>query len=181
MPRKLHEVGAADNDDRLSRTEERSARKAREEALARLAKELVELGDRHLERLGASESVLDAIHAARLIRSSIARNRQLRVVRSALRDANWPVLRARLDSLLKHGTLPAPGVATLAEGVEREWVVRLLGGGSRELEALLAEHPDADRRHLRELVRNAQQGATHRRQRAEDKLAGALRSLLIRR
>jgi len=174
MPRKPDEVEAPEDDDLRSRTEERRARKTREEALARLARELVELRERHLEQLGLVEDTLDAIREARAIRSHIARNRQLRVVRSALRDADWPAIRVSLDSLLEHGALSADA------GAEREWVVRLVGGGKRELEAFLAEHPHADRRHLRQLIRNAQASAPVRRKRAEDRLATALRSLMTR-
>ena len=176
MPRKLHEVGAPEDEDLRSRTEARRARKTREEALARLAGELVELTDRKLEQLELPDETLDAVREARAIKSHIARNRQLRVVRSALREADWPSIRVRLDSLLEHGTVPA-GSDT---GVERQWVVRLVGGGTHELEAFLAEHPHADRRHLRQLIRNAQADSPTRRKRAEDKLAGALRSLMTR-
>lgn len=174
MPHKPGDV--AGEQEVRSRTEQRQARKTREDALARLARELVALRDRQLEQLELDEETLEAIQAARSIRSAIARNRQLRVVRSALRDADWAAIRVRLDSLLQHGTLPS----TAQSGVEREWVVRLSGGGSHELEAFLAEHPEADRRHLRQLIRNAQASAPVRRKRAEDKLAAALRSLMTR-
>ncbi len=175
MPRKLHDVGASE-DDLRSRTEERRARKTREDALARLARELVELADKKLEQLELPEDTLDAVRETRAIKSHIARNRQLRVVRSALRDADWPAVRVRLDSLVEHGTVLVASDA----GVERQWVVRLVGGGTHELEAFIAEHPHADRRHLRQLIRNAQADAPTRRKRAEDKLAGALRSLMTR-
>lgn len=175
MPPRLHEVDAPEDDDLRSRTEERRARKAREDALARLARELVELAERKLEQLELDDETLDAIREARAIRSHIARNRQLRIVRSVLRDADWAAIRVRLDTLLAHGTLPAA-----ADGAEREWVVRLVGGGSGALEALLAEYPNGDRRHLRQLIKNAQQRESVRRKRAEDKLAGVLRSLMTR-
>lgn len=176
MPRRSHEVGAEDSgDDLRSRTEERRVEKTREEALARLARELVGLAEHKLDQLELAEETLDAIREARAIRSHIARNRQLRVVRSALRDADWAAIRVRLDSLLEHGALRAT-----ADGAERQWVVRLVGGGSHELEAFLSGHPNADRRHLRQLIRNAQASAPVRRKRAEDKLAAVLRSLMTR-
>ncbi len=172
MPHRPDENGG-DEEPLRSRSEERRAEKTREDALARLAKELVQLADRKLEQLDLADEALDAIREARAIRSHIAKNRQLRVVRSALRDADWAAIRVKLDGLLEHGTVPVA-----ADGAERQWVVRLVGGGSRELEAFLSGHPHADRRHLRQLIRNAQATAPVRRKRAEDKLAQVVRSLM---
>jgi ribosome-associated protein len=146
----------------------------REEALSRLASELCELGEMRLERLGLPESVSDAIDETRRIKSPPARARQLRVVRTALRDASWPEIRARLDQLLAHGTLGE----SQSDAQSQAWLVRLLGEGSKAIDALVGEHPGADRRHLAALVRNARGGSPERRRRAELKLARTLRALL---
>lgn len=165
-----------DDESLPSRADQRRADKAREDALARLASELVRLGPKPLARLELPEPVLDALEDARAISSPRARERQLRVVRSMLRDADWPKLRAALDSLLKHGEVKHE----VGRDRAREWVVRLVGGGAAALEELLARHPNADRTHLRQLIRGAMQTSEARRRRAEEKLADALASLLER-
>lgn len=171
-----------DSEDLTSRSDVRRARKTREDALARLARELVGLGDRLLHRLGLPETVLEAVLEARLIASPRARERQLRVVRNMLRDAEWPTIRARLDELSVHGVVrtAAPAEQSAPEALERVWVVRLLGEGANALDALLAEHPTADRKHLRQLVRNIERSAPERRKRAEAKLASTIRFMLER-
>jgi ribosome-associated protein len=167
------------NEDRTSRSELRRASKVREEAIARLGRDLAQLSDKNLERLDVPDTVIEAIQVSRVIKSMRALERQLRVVRNRLRDEDWPSLRARLDRFLLHGA-PALDRAPANEGPEREWVVRLVGEGKPALDELLSEHPQADRRHLRQLIKNAEHGSEERRKRAEAKLAQALRSLLGR-
>jgi ribosomal 50S subunit-associated protein YjgA (DUF615 family) len=82
-----------------------------------------------------------------------------------------------LDHLLEHGTLPRKREES-AGTHEREWLVRLVGEGAPALEELVALHPTADRKHLRQLIRNVQTSNVQRRKRAEEKLASALRFLL---
>ena len=175
--RKLHEIAADQDEDLTSRSDIKRARKVKEEALARLAKELVGLGERTMAKLKLPEDVLDPVVDAQRIQSPIALERQLRVVRRALRDASWPEIRTRLDHLLEHGTLPKERAASGGTH-EREWVVRLMGEGQRALEELIADHPTADRKHLRQLIRNVQTSNVQRKKRAEEKLAAAVRFLL---
>lgn len=163
-----------------SRSDVRRARREVEEALARLAKELVELRDGWLQQLELPEPVLDAVLDARAIRSAPARNRQLRLVRSALRDADWPLVRSRVDALHKHGRLPArlsPGSAA-PQSRAPEWAARLLGEGQAGIEALLRVAPHGDRTHLRTLVANVHKAHADRRKRAEERLTAAIESLL---
>lgn len=169
-----------DADDYRSRSETRAAEREVEDALARLSRELVELSERSLDRLELPELVLDAVRDTRAIKSAPARNRQLRLVRSELRKGDWALVRARLDALTRHGTIPA----SLAQGASadaaraRQWVSRLLGEGPDAVEALLRECPSADRTHLRSLIRLAEKSSGDRRIKAELKLADAVASLL---
>jgi len=170
-----------EEEDLTSRSDIRRARRTREDALAQLAKEITELSKRNLERLGLPESVLEAVYEARAITSLRARGRQLRVVRGTLRAADWPAIRVRLDAMLLHGTVPAaPADPASPVGRERQWVVRLLGEGPKALDALIEEYPKADRKHLRQLIRNVERSPTERRKRAEEKLATTLRFLIER-
>lgn len=170
---------ADDDSELVSRSDKKRSRRVREDALSQLAKELFELGDKTLVRLELGEHLLDAVRDAQAMKSPRARERQLRVVRGVLRDGEWGAIRARLDDLLVRGKKPSPGAApSAAEGKEREWVVRLIGEGPRALDALCAAHPAADRRHLRDLIRNAARGSPETKKRAEGKLANVLRLLL---
>jgi ribosome-associated protein len=174
----------AEDEDLTSRTDTRRAAREIEEALARLAKALVELRPAWLERIGLPESVVDAVHDARAIQSAPARNRQLRQVRAALRNENWSLFQARVDALNKHGTLPArlaPGGASdIVPSGQRaeEWTARLLGEGQAGIEALIEIGPNADRTHLRNLVQNVHKARAERRKRAEERLTAAIASLL---
>jgi ribosomal 50S subunit-associated protein YjgA (DUF615 family) len=114
------------------------------------------------------------------MRDPRARNRQLRLVRGELRNADWSLIAARCEALLKHGTIPAalapesPSLAARAPA----WAARLVAGGKEELEALVAEYPSADRTHLRNLVREVQNASAERRVKAETRLTQAVRLLL---
>lgn len=183
MPKRPPPEPASDDDqvdDHRSRSDTRAAEREIEDALARLSRELVELSERSLERLELPELVLDAVRDTRAIRSAPARNRQLRLVRSELRKSEWPLVRARLDALTRHGAIPA----SLAQGSSagaaraREWVTRLLGEGPDAVEALIRECPSADRTHLRSLIRLVDKSTGDRRIKAELKLADAVASLL---
>jgi ribosome-associated protein len=164
----------------VSRSDLRRANRELEDTLARLSSELVELRPRLLEKLELPEEVLDTVLDTQAIASHAARNRQLRLVRAALRDADWSLIRARLDTLLKHGSIPA----SLDEGSDSgraraaEWVARLVGEGTPALDELLASSPSADRVHLRNLIRQVSKQEGDRRKRAEEKLAAAVAGLL---
>lgn len=171
----------ADPDEDLSsRSDARRANREVEETLSRLAKQLVELRVNLLEKLELPEALFDVIRDAQALRDARAKNRQLRLVRSALRDSDWSLISARTEALLKHGAIPAsltaesPALAARAP----EWAARLIGGGNEAIEALVAEYPEADRSHLRNLVREVLKANAERRARAEARLTQAVRLLL---
>lgn len=168
-------------EDLRSRGDERRANQEVESALARLSSDLAEQSAARLQRLSLPEPVLDAVRDAQAIKSFAARKRQLRVVRGALRSSDWSLIRARLDALLRHGTVPA----ALAESPvpspaarSQQWVVRLLGEGPEAIEDLVKLCPTADRTHLRTLVRQVEKGELDRKKKAEARLASAVESLL---
>ena len=172
LKRSLVSLPEDDEPDLRSRGDARRAEAAREEALVRLARDLVAQNQRRLEKLELPDPVLDAVLDAQKIKSHAALNRQIRTVRGALRDAEWWIIRARLDQLL------ATGVAGEAFGREMEWVVRLVGEGDDALDELMRNHPGADRGHLRTLIRNVVNAKVARRKKAEQQLARTLRALL---
>jgi ribosome-associated protein len=164
----------------VSRSDLRRANRELEDTLARLSSELVELKPRLLEKLELPEVVLDTVLDTQAIASHTARNRQLKLVRAALRDADWSLIRARLDVLLKSGSIPASleGGSDSGRARAAEWVTRLVGEGTPALDELMSLSATADRVHLRNLIRQVSKQEGERRKRAEEKLAAALASLL---
>jgi ribosome-associated protein len=164
----------------VSRTDLRRANRELEDTLARLSSELVELKPRLLEKLELPEVVLDTVLDTQAIASHTARNRQLKLVRAALRDADWSLIRARLDVLLKSGSIPASleGGSDSGRARAAAWVTRLVGEGTPALDELMSLSATADRVHLRNLIRQVSKQEGERRKRAEEKLAAAVASLL---
>ena len=88
MPRRLIPTApdADVEEDLTSRTDRRKERLAEEQSLLALAEALVDLSEQALERLNLPEDLLDPVADCRLLRSAAAKNRGLRLVRSALRN-----------------------------------------------------------------------------------------------
>ncbi|WP_147651764.1 ribosome biogenesis factor YjgA [Vulcaniibacterium gelatinicum] len=127
----------------------------RREALEVLAlgETLATLSDAELARLPVPEALLPHIREARRITSHIARKRQLAYLAKQLRREDEDTLHAIRDALDLHGEAARREAAALHRA--EAWRERLLTDGDAALAALLAEHPHADRQHLRQLVRNA--------------------------
>jgi ribosome-associated protein len=130
-----------------SRTDDRRERIEAEERLMQLARTLADLGDRSLVRLELSEQLRDAVVRARAIPSAPARKRALRAVRNILRDGDPEHVQRQVTNL----TRPRP----VHQAQLEHWRERLITGGDAELGAFIEAHPDADRRRLRQLARNA--------------------------
>jgi ribosome-associated protein len=170
------EAASEEDDQEPSRADKKRSRRVQEDELERLAKDLVALGEHRLEQLELPEAVFDAVRDARRMSSAPAQNRQIRLVRAALREGEWATVRARLAELLAHGTLGMPGASVGPEAAK--WVTRLLGEGSMALDSLIDLHPNADRARLRLLVRNVERSSAERRRKAEQKLLEAVNELL---
>ncbi|HEY6559196.1 MAG TPA: DUF615 domain-containing protein [Polyangiaceae bacterium] len=95
MPRRLIPTDPAQEpeEDLTSRTDRRKQRIAEEEALLRLSELLVGLSEQAVSRVALPEDVLTAVTDARLARSAAARNRAVRLVRSALRNLDDEALK----------------------------------------------------------------------------------------
>lgn len=163
-----------------SRSDARRAERVKEDALARLAADLMGLSAKKLERLELHEELVDAVRDAKAITSAPARNRQLRRVRILLRELDWVNLRTKLDALLETGVVPGTGAAPPdpVSDSSLSWTLRLIGEGAPGVDAFVAEFPRADRTHLRQLVRAVQKAEGDRRLRAERTLTAALRGFL---
>ena len=171
--------GADDEEDLRSRTDARRERKQSEQALMQLAKALVELPERTLRRLALAEDVQEVVAKARLVPDGGPKNRALRLVRIVLRDGDAEAIARALREV--HDP-PRKGVAPKAEGAATSelarWREKLLAGGEDALGEYVATFPDADRRKLRQLVRNAVKAEGAPREGAVKALESALRKSL---
>jgi ribosome-associated protein len=166
-------------EDLTSRSDLKRANRVVEETLKRLSADLAGLSEKKLGQLELPDEILEAVQLARVLDSDRARRRQLGLVRSALRDSDWGSIQKRVLALLEHGSLPGQsGAASADSELEGSWAVRLLGEGNAGLDAFVREVPQADRTHLRQLIRSVDRSTGDRRLKAERKLRDHVRSLL---
>jgi ribosome-associated protein len=164
-------------EDLTSRTDLKRANRVIEDTLKRLSADLARLSERKLNQLELPDHLREAVQLARVLDSDRARRRQLGLVRSALRASDWSAVQKQVLALLEHGSLP--GRASAAEDqLEVSWLLRLVGEGDAGLAAFLGEFPQADRTHLRQLVRSVERASGERRVKAERKLRDAVQSFL---
>lgn len=127
----------------------------RREALAvfDLAEQLVEMGERQLSAVPMPDDLRDLVRESRRITAQIARKRQLQFLAKIMRREDDEVLDA-IRRALEHDRDDVRRDTARLHRLEamRE---RLLEEGDEALAELIAEHPDADRQKLRQLVRNA--------------------------
>lgn len=119
-------------------------------ALQSLGEELVELPAAKLAKIPLPENLSDAIHEARNMKSRGAHKRQLQYIGKVMRHIDAEPIRKALDRL-KDSSRQASAQLHKLEG----WRDRLIEEGDSALSEFLEEQPQADRQHLRQLVRNA--------------------------
>ena len=133
-------------DERPSRSEQ----KRQSHALRALGERLTELSAEQLEQMPLPDPLRDAVQEARRIRQPGARKRQLQYIGKLMRSADpQPIQNALAELDLKDAR------ATARHHEVERWRERLLTDGDAALSELLDDHPQADRQHLRQLVRNA--------------------------
>ena len=118
-----------------------------------LAQQLVALSPAQLAKLPIPEDLLPHIRETQRITSHVAHKRQLAFLAKQMRREDDATLDAIRDALDAGGEAGRRETALLhrVEG----WRDRLLADGDLALADLLVEHPDANRQHLRQLLRNA--------------------------
>lgn len=135
------------------------------------AKTLTTISERQLLRLELSDDLLRVVKDTRLITSPTARARGLRLIRQELRGLDLTQLRERLEDLSHPNTRRA---STPAD----EWRKRLLDGGEAEFAEFLNQYAQAERQHLRTLLRNARSAPAASKNKALSALTQALRNAM---
>lgn len=138
------------NDERPSR----SARRREALDVLDFAKQLAELPAAQVARLGLPDDIREELDEARRTPSHIARKRQLAHLAKVMRahdDEEFTAVHAALANDKAAGAREAAALHRI-EALRDE----LLGDdGDAALAGFIATHPDADRQHLRALVRKA--------------------------
>lgn len=158
-----------------SRGDARREQKKSEEQLMQLGMALTELSDRLLARLDLPEEVLDKVVSARAIRELAPKSRALRLVRIALRAVDAGSIQNKLRDLHE---APRPSQKGPAQSPLEAWQERLLTGGEEVLTELLVAFPEADRRQIRQLTRNARTATESARAASLKALTKALRAFV---
>ncbi|HEX4236269.1 MAG TPA: ribosome biogenesis factor YjgA [Caldimonas sp.] len=139
----------------------KTRRKVASHDLQSLGEALLELADDHLAALALDEALLDALRAARRIRSHEARRRQMQLIGKLMRSADVEHARVAIDERrLGHAR------DSLALHQAERWRVELIADDEATTR-FAREHANADLQQLRALVRNARKdGATAPEQRS---------------
>lgn len=128
----------------------KSAIKRENAALEALGEELIGLPKDRLNGLDLPSPLFDAVKLAQAINSHGAFKRQRKFIAKLLREMDVSPIREQLE---RHSNLRARAVHHVHR-IEH-WRDRLLKGDDHDLNALMAEYPDAERQKLRQLIRDA--------------------------
>ena len=117
-----------------------------------LAKELAALSERELEPIPLNDSLRHQVNEARRITQPIAHKRQVQYLAKQLRkhEDELPAIRLAVDAPKQEKRR-----ATAQLHHAETWRDRLIAEGDAGVNALISEHPAADRQQLRQVVRQA--------------------------
>ncbi len=128
----------------------KSQRKRESHALRDLGETLVKLPAKQLSTIPLSEELRDAIELCRRINSHSARKRQLGFIGKLLRNTETDEIQSALEKLLQQDRQAVQQFHQL-EQLRDE----LIANGDDALHLVTDKHPDVDRQHLRQLIRQA--------------------------
>jgi ribosome-associated protein len=134
----------------------KSQRKREAAAVQVLAASLLDLKPALINKLPLSDTLREAILAARLLPQGSARKRQVQYIGKLMRQSDMTQLQAALDELQGHS------MATRQRQYHGQQLLHeLLAGEEANLTAFFQQYPQADRQHLRQLIRNASRENTN--------------------
>jgi ribosome-associated protein len=151
-----------DSDNTFSPRPSKSQRKREVLALQKIGEALVELADVQLAQIPLEPILLEAIQAARELKSHGAIRRQLQYIGRLMCEIEIQPIQDALEKLKQKDQ----HTTAHFHQVER-WRDQLITQGDEKLQEFIQKFADADRQHLRQLIRRAQQD------RASDKNSGA--------
>lgn len=128
----------------------KSQQKREAEAAQQLGKDLLELSHDDQKRIDLPESLSNALNEARRITKNSALKRQLQYIGKIMRTLDLEPIREGYLKINNHYDKDIKELHRL-----ENWRDRLLTEGDKALGDLLNDKPNADRQHLRQLVRQA--------------------------
>ncbi len=140
-----------DNEEEEHLYVSKSQLKRESQALQTVGEELVELPAAKLAKIPLPEELAEAIALARKIKARGGLKRQLQYIGKLMRNIDAEPIIEALDELKSAASRETARFHRL-----EQWRDRLVAEGDTALGALLEEYPQADRQHLRQLIRNAQ-------------------------
>lgn len=148
------QAASADEPAPLRERPSKTRRKQASHELQSLGEALLELSDDHIATLGLSESLVDAIAAARRIRAHEARRRQMQLIGKLMRANDVDLARAAVaERQLGHAR------NSLALHQAERWRAELIADDEATTR-FASDHRGADLQRLRTLVRNARKDAS---------------------
>lgn len=132
----------------------KSQLKRESHALQAMGEELVELSAAKLAKIPMPDELAEAVALARKIKARGGRKRQLQYIGKIMRSIDATPIEQALADLKNTAGKEAAKFHRL-----EQWRDRLVDEGDAALGDLLEAFPDADRQHLRQLIRNAQREA----------------------
>lgn len=141
------------DNDHEDEEKSKSQLKREAHAMIELGETLVNLPAEQLQRIPLNDELQNAIQLARKITQHGGRKRQLQYIGKLLRHKeDVTPIQAALDKINDEHSR-----RDIAFHKLEKWRDRLIAEGDSALEELIVEYPHADRQHLRQLVRKANQ------------------------
>ena len=119
-------------------------------ALQALGERIIAMSPAERARFPLSEDMLAAVEETGRIRSHEGRRRHMQYVGKVMRREDLTAIQAVFDEIEQEERR-----RDLAFHRLEKWRDRLIDEDDNAVEAFIAEHPDADRQALRQLIRNA--------------------------
>ena len=138
------------NDTQKDELISKSQRKRDADAVQNLGKNILALSQEAQNSLDLPESLVNALNDARKIKKNSALKRQLQYIGKLMRNIDVEPIYEQHLKLTNHYDKDIKVLHHL-----EKWRDRLLAEGDKALEVLLNEKPNADRQHLRQLVRQS--------------------------
>jgi len=124
-------------------------------ALQKLGEELVNLPAAKLEKIPMDEVLEDAVMLARRLKNREGKRRQLQYIGKIMRNIDSDAIKKKIESF-HHQSQSFRQIHHKLE----QWRDRLIDEGDTAISDLLNTHPELDRQHLRQLVRQAKKEAS---------------------
>jgi ribosome-associated protein len=140
----------ADEENPRDRPPSKSQLKRDAHALQKLGTALIEVPESDWQALQLPEALVKALHDARHMPSHGAHKRQLQLIGKLMRDVDPEPIQAFFDRRRSEARQQ-----TRLQHETENWRDRMISEGDTAIDMWLADHPGADRQHLRQLVRQA--------------------------